>query len=274
MNWRLAVCRLWYVVFLCMIPVLLFAQEGGTIFEFLPGKKLFPLQTADGLAHQMSLSRVTENRDWIGVIGASLPVLQADFPDAKLQAGVAATTFNRLIKTPGHLAVYTIDYKVDFPFDLQLSRLTLRFAVGHISSHFADDGIEMLNKRSIQYVNDYVTVGAGYDLPLIGGTVYGIINYIYHTVPVPNRPWMLQVGADFGNYPLTGFARLYGAFDVRVKQDVSWGSTQSYQVGVKLFARDDLQLRFAYTLRLGFEDRGQFYLNKETKNLYSVFLDF
>lgn len=260
------------LLFTLAIPLL--AQEEKTLLEFLPGKKLFPLQTADGLAHQMSLSRVTENRDWIGAIGASLPVVQVNLPDAKLQASVAATTFNRLIKTPGHLAVYTIDYKVDFPFDLQLSRLTLRFAVGHISSHFADDGIEMLNKRSIQYVNDYVTAGAGYDVPWIGGSVYGIVSYIYHTVPVSDRPWLFQVGADVGNYAIADFARLYGAFDIRVKQDVSWGSTQSYQIGVKLFTQGDRQLRFAYTLRLGFEDRGQFYLNKETKNMYSVFLDF
>jgi hypothetical protein len=132
----------------------------------------------------------------------------------------------------------------------------------------------MLNKRSIQYVNDYVTAGGACDIPWIGGHVYAMVSYIYHTVPVPDRPWLLQVGADFGNHPISEFARLYGAFDVRVKQDVSWGSTQSYQVGVKLFTDGDRQLRFAYTLRLGFEDRGQFYLNRETKNMYSVFLDF
>jgi hypothetical protein len=260
------------VLFAISVP--LFAQEQKPALSFLPGKKLFPRQTADGLAHQLSLSRVTENREWIGAIGASLPVVQMNFPDATVQASVAATTFNRLIKTPGHLAVYTIDYKVDFPFDLQFSNLTLRLAVGHMSCHFADDGIEILNRRSIQYVNDYVTVGWGYDLPLIGGNLYGIVSYIYHTVPIPNRPWLFQLGADVGNFPLTDFARLYGAFDVRVKQDVGWGSTQSYQVGVKLFTRGDLQLRFAYTLRVGFEDRGQFYLDKETKNMYGVFLDF
>jgi hypothetical protein len=69
------------------------------------------------------------------------------------------------------------------------------------------------------------------------------------------------------------YAQLYGALDIKAKEEVSWGSIQSYQVGVKLFGRNNYSLRVAYTLRRGFEERGQFFDRRETINLISVFLD-
>jgi hypothetical protein len=249
------------------------AEEKDSVVQIFPGRKIFPMFTADGLAHQLSLSRVTENRDWIGAVGGLIPLAQINAGEVPMQVSIAATIFNRLIVSPG-ITVYTVDYKVDFPFDVRFSDLALRFAVGHISCHFADDALELLGKRSIQYINDYLTVSAAYDMPVIGGYVYGLAGYIHHTVPVRKRPGLLQAGADFGNYPIAEYALLYGAVDVRIKEDVGWGSTQSYQIGLKLFTRAHYRLRLAYTLRLGFEDRGQFFLNKETKNMYSVFVDF
>jgi hypothetical protein len=239
-----------------------------------PGHKIFPQFTADGLSHQLSLSRVTENRDWIGAVGGSIPIAQFNTPGTVLQGSVAVTIFNRLVKTPGHLTVYTVDYKVDFPIDIRLSSLALRFAVGHISCHFADDAIEQFGKQSIQHVNDYVTLAAAYDVPAIGGYVYGRFNYSYGTQPVQHKPWLLQVGAHLGNLPLHDEVTLYGAFDLKVKEEVGWGSIRSIQVGIRLFPRMQYGLRLAYTLRTGFEERGQFYLNKVTNNLLSAFIDF
>ncbi|HXG00162.1 MAG TPA: hypothetical protein VNL69_05215, partial [Bacteroidota bacterium] len=98
------------------------AQDTASAVRFFPPTKIFPLFTADGLAHQLSLSRVTENRDWIGAIGGSVPALQIELSGATLQASVAVTVFNRLVKTPGHLEVYTVDYKVDFPIDVRFEQ--------------------------------------------------------------------------------------------------------------------------------------------------------
>jgi hypothetical protein len=244
------------------------------VLQFFPGKKLFPLLTADGLAHQLSLSRVTENRDWIGAIGGSIPMVQANMAESKIQASVAVTIFNRLVKTPGHLEVYTMDYKVDFPIDIRFSELALRFALGHISCHFADDALELFGKHSIQHVNDYFTVAASYDIAPIGGYIYGGFNYSYGTQPIQYRPWLLQLGAHFGNFALSENVLLYGAFDVKVRQENGWGSTRSFQVGARFFPQLNFGLRLAYTLRMGFEERGQFYLNTTTLNLISAFIDF
>lgn len=212
--------------------------------------------------------------EWIGAIGGSVPALQWKTGNVTIQASLATTIFNRLVKTPGHLEVYTIDYKVDFPIDFRLSDLSLRFALGHISCHFADDALELFGKRSIQHVNDYFTIAAAYDISAIQGYVYGGFNYSYGTQPIQNRPWLFQWGADFGNIQLVEDVTAYGALDVKVRQENGWGSTRSIQLGFKLFARDNIRLRVAYTLRTGFEERGQFYLTSTTMNLISAFLDF
>lgn len=239
-----------------------------------PGTKIFPLFTADGLSHQLSLSRITENREWIGAVGGSVPLVQWTSGNLKLQTGVAVTIFNRLIKTPGHLEVSTVDYKVDFPVDVRLGALALRVAAGHISCHFADDAIELHGRRSIQHVNDYITLAASYDIAPTGGYVYGGFNYSYGTQPVQHKPWLFQFGSHIANVPVHDEVTLYGAFDVKIRQETGWGSTRSIQMGAKLFARTHLGLRLAYTLRMGFEDRGQFYLTSTTYNLFSAFIDF
>ena len=241
--------------------------------EFLPETKIFPRCTADALTHQISLSHVTENRDWIGTIGASVPVVGVSTQFGGFQFSVAASTFNRLIKPPHGLTVYTIDYKVDFPFDFRVEQLALRIAYGHYSCHFADDGIELLGKHSIQYIKDGLSFGAGYDLHSIGGYVYTQAQYNYHISPEPDKRWQLQLGFECGNLSLTDYARAYAAVDVKWKQDVSWGSTQSYSLGVKLFEKRNRGLRFAYTLRTGFEERGQFFDQQATVNLISLFID-
>jgi hypothetical protein len=261
------------VLLLLLLAVSLAHAEEPT-FEYFPARKLFPHLTADGLAHQLSLSRVTENHDWIAAIGGAIPMAQLNLTDAKIQGGVAVTIFNRLVKTPGKLEVYTVDYKVDIPFDIRLNDFTLRFALGHISCHFADDAIEIFGKRSIQHVNDYFTVAAAYDVEPIRGYVYGGFNYSYGTQPIQHKPWLLQVGAHFGNVEVHEDILLYGALDVKVREENGWGSTRSIQIGARFFPHHRVGARLAYTHREGFEERGQFYLNTTTLNLISAFIDF
>lgn len=242
--------------------------------QYFPAKKLFPLLTADGLSHQLSLSRVTENHDWIAAVGGAIPMAQVNLTDVRIQGSVAVTIFNRLVKTPGQLEVYTIDYKVDVPFDIRFKELALRFALGHISCHFADDAIELFGKRSIQHVNDYFTIAAAYDVEAIRGYVYGGFNYSYGTQPIQHKPWLLQAGAHFGNVKVHEDISLYGALDVKVREENGWGSTRSIQIGARFFPHQNVGARLAYTHREGFEERGQFYLDTTTLNLISAFIDF
>lgn len=249
------------------------AQEAQELIEFFPGEKIFPPFTADPLAHQISLSHILENKDWIGTLGGVIPLAQANLEGAEMQISVAGSTFNRLITPPG-LTVYTIDYKVDFPLDVRVSETSFRFALGHYSCHFADDGIELLGEHSIQYVKDYALLGIAQDLQLIGGHAYFAGHWSYHNVPIRDKNWALQFGFEAGNVSVHRFVQLYCAVDLKLKQEVSWGSTQSYQIGARLFARGPRALRIAYTLRRGFDERGQFYDQHEDVNIISAFVDF
>jgi hypothetical protein len=249
------------------------AEEPQPWLSFFPGKKIYPAQTADALTHQISLSRVTNNHDWIGTIGGSIPLAQARVDSTVMQVSTAVSTFNRLISPPG-LTVYTVDFKVDFPLDVRIGATALRFSLGHYSCHFADDGIELLGKRSIQYIKDYYTLGAARDLPIIGGHAYGVIHWVHHNVPMRSRNWALQLGGEAGNVDLNAYVRLYAAIDLKYKQEVAWGSTQSYQVGARLLINGDRTFRVAYTFRRGLDERGQFFDTREDIGILSAFVDF
>jgi hypothetical protein len=257
-----------------LIPAsLVRSQQERELIDFFPGKKIFPSFTADPLTHQISLSHILENRDWIGTIGGSIPLAQVNLNDVEVQASLAGSTFNRLITPPG-LTVYTIDFKVDFPVDVRFEETSFRFALGHYSCHFADDGIEILGKHSIQYVKDYAMLGIARDIPLIGGHAYLAGHWVYHNVPVGNKNWALQLGGEGGNVSVTPFVQFYCAVDLKLRQEISWGSTQSYQIGARLFTRGLRSLRIAYTLRQGFDERGQFFDQHEDANIISAFIDF
>ena len=263
---RTAIAILWFHAF----PA--FAQEVAV--GSFPEVKAFPGFLADGLAHQLSLSRVTDNREWLGAIGGSLPVIGARIGEGNIQGGVGATTFNRLIKTPGHITVYTIDYKVDFPLDVRYHKTVYRIAFGHLSSHYADDGIEILGLHSIGYVRDYMTFAVAEDLELLHSTAYVSADWNFHYEPIA-KPWILQAGLQGGWFPLWDeSATLYGAVDLKLRENLAWGTTQSYQIGVRCFPNGRFALRLSYTLRLGFEERGQLYDERVSLNLVGVTVEF
>ncbi len=258
-----------------LVPLLFLvqiAQSQDFSLTTFPDRKIFHTFRADALAHQLSLSRVTNNRDWIGAIGGSLPLVQAHVPSV-IQLSVGATVFNRIIKTPGHISVHTVDYRIDFPVDLRIDSFAVRAAYGHISSHYADDGIEQLGKTSISSVKDYVLAGLWWYTPVEAVKTYASIIFNYHNEPVIDKRWLVQCGVESTGWQVTNFASVYGAVDIKLKQEVGWGSTQSYQVGVSLFSRGPSSLRIAYTHRRGFDDRGQLFDQKETADLISLYID-
>ncbi len=262
------------LVLISLLPARAQTDGDSTLsVHVFPGSKIFRPFTADALSHNISLSRLIDNRDWIGTIGASVPLVTVKPPgEVTFQLSIAVSVFNRLIKPPG-LTVYTIDYKVDFPLDLRIHALALRFAYGHYSCHFVDDGIEIIGKRSIQSVKDHLWMGAAYDIRSLGGHVYAAGFYFFNNSPVRSAHWQFQGGVEAGNIEVTDFARIYAAIDLKFKQEVHWGSTRSFQVGLRLFPHASQSLRVAYTLRQGYDERGQFFDRTEEANMISLFVD-
>jgi hypothetical protein len=257
---------------LVLLPAQTLGGEDSTV-QFLPGTKLFRRFTADALGHGISVSRIVNDRDWIGTIGASVPLVTVRPPgEIELQFSAAVTTFNRLIKPPG-LTVYTIDYRVDIPIDARMGSLAVRFAYGHYSCHFADDGIEIIGKRSIQSLKDFLWMGCTYDIAPLGGHVYAAGYYFYNNYPRMDKRWQFQGGIEGGNVTLADFVKAYAAIDLKFKQEVNWGTTRSFQLGLRLFQRSSYGMRVAYTLRQGFDERGQFFDKTEDASMFSLFID-
>lgn len=262
------------VIVAMLLVGILWATPVCSQVTFLPAEKIFPLCTADALSHQFSLSRVTDNQDWIGVAGASIPLAELQQQGFRLQASIAASMFNRLLKTPGHIRVNTVDYKVDIPFDLRLDAYAFRFGYGHISSHYADNGILVLGNTARSYIKDYLMAGASRDIGAAFGEIYLAVTYNYHSVPVEGKPLVVQLGGTFLRIPLTTWLESYCAVDWKLKQEVAWSATQSYQIGGRLFRRGDTAVRVFYTFRTGSEERGQLWDERATANLVGVAIDF
>jgi hypothetical protein len=254
-------------LFCFLLPTFATAQYALT---FLPSSPLFPSLRADGIEHQLSLSKIAENREWIGVIGGTVPAARYQDSSTVFQAGIAASVFTGLMKTPGHIYVLTLDYRVDFPLELMCAAGLFQFGYGHVSSHFADDGLSVLNVPRRHVVKDYLRTALARTEGLLGGTVYAVAQWNYHALPVSDKHWMIQLGINSLDFPICNGVGIYAAADIKWREEVSWGTTQSLQLGVALSGVSTRSVRFALTFRSGYDERGQFYDMRNTLTLLSI----
>jgi len=247
----------------------------GELPHWFPDSAIFPRRVADGQTPQLSLSKDFDSKRIIGSIGGLQRFFQTSLGGFPLQIGIGATVYGNFIRKPDVLDVVTVDFFVDLPIDIEISeRLVLRTGWGHYSAHLADDGIEALHLHSINYAKDYVPLVAAYKIPQIGGFAYGGFRFDYYTIPEVGKHWVVQLGSEFGNIRASDNFTLYGAIDLKSRQEISWATTRSFQVGLRMLTTGSRAVRFAYTYRTGAEERGQFYTEQATVSLLGVFLDF
>lgn len=240
-----------------------------------PRENLFPLTYADGIAPRLGVSKDLTSAMIRGDIGGYLPVLELDLPGTTLQCGAGAAVLTSFIKKPRLLQMVTVDFLLEFPLDVRLpGGCVLRTGYGHFSAHLADDGIEILGRTSTNYAKDYVMLLGSYGIPAACAAIYAGGHWYFHSLPGEGHAWLAQAGLEAGNVELLNDVFLYAAADIRLKSEVAWASTQSYQCGLRLFPRDGRAMRIAYTYRTGVDDRGQFYTERSTTHLVGVYLDF
>lgn len=242
--------------------------------EVFPNSKLYEKYYADALSPQFSISKHFESNQWFGNVGGELPIFNISAWEYLAQLSVNATVFNTLIKTPGHIQVFTVDYRVDFNVDTKIyNDVFARFVFGHLSAHFSDDGITQLNYLPISYVRDYLGLHVEKIIPSFNGKFYLGSFYNYHNEPVMDKHTTFQFGTDFG-IEIINKVLVYGAVDVKIKSEVNNGTTQSYQLGLKFPQGEKTLFRLAFTHRRGFEERGQLFNIKDNKNLLGLYIDF
>jgi len=104
--------------------------------------------------------------------------------------------------------------------------------------------------------------------------VYGGGRFDFHTLPETKKHWVFQVGCEAGNIPVLPWLSLYVALDFRFREETAFRSTQSYQIGAKLFERSTGTVRVTYTYRTGADDRGLFYRETADLSLLGFSIDF
>jgi len=240
-----------------------------------PPASMFPHMYANALSHQFGVSKDLSSAMIRGSIGGRIPVLEVHCDRMTVQAGAAATVLTSIVKKPKLLQVLTVDFLVEFPIDITLTdRTTLRTGYGHFSAHFADDGIEILGKSSINYAKDYLMLLGSWQIPAIDGALYAGGHWDFHSLPEEGSHWMAQWGLEAGNLKLFPEIFCYAALDVQWKSEVAWATLQNYQCGVKLFPRGGRAVRVAYTYRTGVDERGQFYRQQTDVHLIGIYIDF
>lgn len=263
---------------LFLILTLLGTTSGGVAqnltLSFLPEQAFERRYFADALAHQFSLSKDLASGEWYGNIGARIPLLGIRADERIVQVSAAGTIFSTLLKSPGHVHVYTADYLIDLSIDVSLAgNLSSGIGWGHISGHFADDGIVQLRRTPLNYVRDYISLILVRSFPAVRGKVYSTAYYHYHHEPGNDRRFTLQGGGDAG-YAISGEWIIYGAVDVKMKSEVGNGTTQSYQLGIRYPSLQTVRaVRLALTHRRGYDERGQFFDVRDTKTTIGFFLD-
>lgn len=261
---------------LLCLPLLAMGAEQDTVISFLPVKKLIPSFTASGIEHRISLNKQLTRGVFIGSMGGRFPVADIHYNDMACQFSVAATVYSSLQNANVKFNVNNVDFYVDLMFDVPLTtQLTARAGWGHTSHHFADDAVGS-GSIPINYARDYYELFGVYAMPSVHAFVYGGAYWTYSFLVNRNvgRKLLPEFGGEYSFATLAPGISLYGAFDLKYREEVSYASTQSYQLGIKIFDYSFRTMRLAYTVRTGIDDRGQYYDQRITIHMLGLFFDF
>lgn len=265
-------------IFLCVVVVTLFlrAEEQNSFLTVLPEKKLVPSFTASGTQHRISYNKQLTREIFIGSMGGVFPVADVHVNNLLCQISAASSIYTSLQNAGIKYKVTNVDFYVDLFFDVPISVASiLRFGWGHTSHHLADDavvpGISPLN-----YARDYYDLFLVQTVGEINGFVYGGVYWNYSFLINSNigRKILPEFGGETTIGTLYQSVAVYGAVDVKFHGELNYGTTQSYQIGIKSENQNFRAVRCAYTFRTGVEDRGQFYYLRNSLHTLGVFFDF
>ncbi len=267
-----------FLIFFSSISFSQSSHENNFSLELLPSKHIAPLFTANSTEHRVTISKIFEVNKYIGGMGGIFPLTSATYNGITGQLAIASTGYVHLRRTPGHLQVETIDFFVDVFADIALNKeWTIRSGFGHTSQHFVDDAFEILGyKKSINYVRDYFKFFILKKAEILNGFLYAGAYYNYHfVIDVPTKNKMIyEFGSEVLNTHLTDAIILYLACDIKIHGELNYGTTQNYQIGLKMGEEFGHTLRLAYNYRAGLEERGQFYNKHVSWNILGLYFDF
>lgn len=267
--------KVFLFLFISLYPA--FAQTSFH-YTLLPERALLPKFTANVTEHGSSAAKfLDKDHYWVG-LGNLFPLVRLGDGSFLADVSVGGTVFAQLDHKPGSFRVINTDFYVDMLCTLTWDSVTFfQIGAGHTSQHLNDDALEILGyMHSINYVRDYYRFFLLRMVDFLEGYVYGGVLY-HHTFKIPtgeNPLWLFEFGGDVAHVPITPSLTFYTAFDIKLRDEVRFGSTQSYQIGVQLHGDSSHTLRFAITHRAGYEERGQFFATKVHLQTIGIYVDF
>jgi hypothetical protein len=274
------------------IPFCLLGSELDSLITLLPGKKFFPQLTASGTAHRISYSKDLTRSGFIGSMGGAFPLATLNYRGVECQTVIASSIYTTLANQHVKFDVQNVDFYVDLFFDLPLREGTvLRFGWGHTSHHLVDDEVVARTERNgnvlpYDQINNYARedykLFVAQELATMNLFVYAGIHNAYSFLLDDKKnqlyridgQWLFETGGEGNTSPLIGPVSGYAAFDIKFRGELSYGTTQSYQVGIKAEQPEMRAVRLAYTYRTGLEERGQYYNQRITIQSIGVYFDF
>jgi hypothetical protein len=273
----------WLVVFwlvLCAASPIAHAAD----ITLLPSQRIVQPFSANATEHRMSLTKVFDENMYIGSLGGVFPLADVAMEGYKAQFSLAGTFYTNLSAAAHQYIVTNGDYYVDAIVDISVpSALTLRLGMGHTSQHLMDDAIESEGlPHSLNYVRDYVQLFAIKDIRAIGGFLYAGAFYNYAFIINTHRDGTMiyEAGGEALNYAFSPMLHAYLAADVKLRGESAFGTTQNYQLGLKLSpgwagsgSEGTRALRVALNYQAGLEERGQFYQRRVHRVSIGAYFD-
>jgi len=255
-----------YFTFLFISILLLFHSLSAQIFDrvhFFPDTTFVSPFSADAHAHRIAVENILFTKNVRSSIGGMFPVLNIELPHRTVQATFGGSVHFEL-RPNGQAHIVSNDYYVDYLLlDVPWSDdLFIRFVTGHTSHHLSDNWYERLKLTSaIRYSRDYVKLFCIYEENFNQQFYLGAdYAYIFTVGGLRvQRPWTFQTG---GKWPITQWldvVTLYGAADIKLRQEAGFAATNTVQLGCAVPMQQGRVLRLALQYRRGLEERGQFF---------------
>ncbi len=254
------------------------AGDFDSLITFLPKQKYVSTFTANGNEHRISYNKLLNRNSLIGSMGGIFPMANIHLGELDAQVSIASSIYTFLNSAGLRFQVVNVDFFVDMYVDVKLSPLaTARIGWGHTSQHLVDDAFESLGyTKSINYARDFYQFFLIHQVPLIKGYFYSgtYYNYSFLIDKRIDGKFLWEAGSEFLNIPIYNKILFYSAVDIKLRSELAYGATQSYQIGFKVQNELLNSIRIAYTYRTGIEERGQFYNQRNNYHTIGMFFDF
>lgn len=267
--------RLYLIIFFTTALFKAYAKTDSLPFKIvvLPPYHIIPVLTPDTRAHQLSAIYTNNNsnkqHEIIGSMGGVFPLAHLKSKLISAQLSAAASLYTTLLRSNNAGTIINNDYLVDIYLDISLTRnFKMRTGFGHHSHHLSDDALmQQKFPTAINYVKDYYQVGLVYLTQK--EMLYALLfyNHNFKTTDFDGANnysgnTLLQFGGEKQLAQLNKHISFFAGADLKLRQELAFGSTQNIQLGIKVNNSNMRNLRWVVNYTSGYEERGQFYKSK------------